>query len=111
MNRQEILLKLFKSGKINEENFNTVYFGNQWSRSDVVKIILPLYKEGTIDEKDFILLADLPTIKFDFPQIQDFTKSEKVPYASICSCNPLNGGSGICGCTMGNTMVDKRSSV
>lgn len=28
-----------------------------------------------------------------------------IPYCSICSCNPINGGSGVCGCTMGGTMV------
>lgn len=33
------------------------------------------------------------------------TDPEKVPYASICSCNPANGGSGICGCIIGNHMV------
>jgi len=31
---------------------------------------------------------------------------DKVPYHTICSCNPINGGSGICGCTIGNTMVN-----
>ncbi len=31
----------------------------------------------------------------------------KVPFSTICPCNPANGGSGICGCIMGNTMVDK----
>jgi len=30
---------------------------------------------------------------------------DEVPYGSICGCNPKNGGSGICGCTMGNKMV------
>ena len=30
----------------------------------------------------------------------------KVPYYTICSCNPTNGGSGICGCTIANNMVD-----
>lgn len=30
---------------------------------------------------------------------------DEVPYASICGCNPKNGGSGICGCIMGNKMV------
>jgi hypothetical protein len=30
---------------------------------------------------------------------------DEVPYASICGCNPKNGGSGICGCVMGNKMV------
>jgi hypothetical protein len=32
--------------------------------------------------------------------------TEKVPYHTICSCNPANGGSGICGCIMGNKLVD-----
>jgi hypothetical protein len=30
---------------------------------------------------------------------------DEVPYHSICSCNPKNGGSGICGCIMANKMV------
>jgi hypothetical protein len=30
---------------------------------------------------------------------------DEVPYGSICGCNPKNGGSGICGCVMGNKMV------
>jgi len=30
---------------------------------------------------------------------------DEVPYSTICPCNPANGGSGICGCTMGNQMV------
>jgi hypothetical protein len=32
---------------------------------------------------------------------------DKVPYCEICSCNPKNGGSGICGCIMGNKLVDR----
>ena len=28
-----------------------------------------------------------------------------IPYSSICGCNPMNGGSGVCGCTIGGTMV------
>ncbi len=32
--------------------------------------------------------------------------ADKVPYGTICSCNPANGGSGICGCIMANQMVD-----
>jgi len=36
-----------------------------------------------------------------------FPKSdgEEVPYNELCSCNPKNGGSGICGCTMANQIV------
>ena len=30
---------------------------------------------------------------------------DEVPYGTICPCNPANGGSGICGCVMGNKMV------
>jgi hypothetical protein len=33
------------------------------------------------------------------------TEPDEVPYGSICSCNPMNGGSGICGCINGNKMV------
>jgi len=33
------------------------------------------------------------------------SEPDEVPYASICPCNPANGGSGICGCVMGGKMV------
>jgi len=32
-----------------------------------------------------------------------------VPFHTICSCNPANGGSGICGCVIANKMVDPTS--
>jgi hypothetical protein len=35
--------------------------------------------------------------------------AEKVPYYTICSCNPANGGSGLCGCIIPNQMVDPTS--
>jgi hypothetical protein len=38
-----------------------------------------------------------------FPFLTD--EPDEVPYASICGCNPKNGGSGMCGCIMGNKMV------
>ena len=34
-----------------------------------------------------------------------FGEPDEVPYGQICSCNPSNGGSGMCGCIMGNQMV------
>lgn len=34
-----------------------------------------------------------------------FGEPDEVPYGQICSCNPSNGGSGMCGCIMGNKMV------
>jgi hypothetical protein len=33
------------------------------------------------------------------------TEPDEVPYGTICSCNPLNGGSGMCGCVMANKLV------
>ena len=41
------------------------------------------------------------------PGVREFNPFEplEVLYGEICSCNPKNGGNGICGCVMGNTMV------
>ena len=35
----------------------------------------------------------------------NFGEPDEVPYGQICSCNPSNGGSGMCGCIMANQMV------
>ena len=35
------------------------------------------------------------------------TNDDLVPYHTVCSCSPKNGGSGVCGCTMAKTLVDK----
>lgn len=37
--------------------------------------------------------------------IQLNSEPDEVPYGELCSCNPKNGGSGVCGCIMGNKMV------
>lgn len=36
---------------------------------------------------------------------------DKVPYHTICGCNPDKGGSGLCGCTMANQMVENPAKV
>lgn len=48
-----------------------------------------------------------PTFPFwgDVPTRIPITSNDTVPYYTICQCNPANGGSGVCGCTMGQTMV------
>ena len=38
------------------------------------------------------------------------TYTDQVPYNELCSCNPLNGCSGVCGCTMANQLVDKNNT-
>jgi hypothetical protein len=40
---------------------------------------------------------------FTIPILTD--DPDEVPFSSICSCNPKNGGTGICGCLMPNKMV------
>jgi hypothetical protein len=37
-------------------------------------------------------------------QIQNNT-SGLVPFYETCSCNPKNGGSGVCGCSIGDRLV------
>lgn len=39
------------------------------------------------------------------PVLNIQTEPEEIPYSEICPCNPKNGGSGICGCDIGNKMV------
>ena len=34
-----------------------------------------------------------------------FYNKSVTTFAELCSCNPANGGSGICGCTMANKIV------
>jgi hypothetical protein len=41
------------------------------------------------------------------PLYRNPVDSSKVPYSTLCSCNPANGGSGICGCIQGNKLVEK----
>ena len=36
--------------------------------------------------------------------------SNQVPFYETCYCNPKNGGSGICGCTMSHKMVDRNTT-
>lgn len=58
-------------------------------------------------KENIIRLIDL--YEKDVPLYESFNflnnQPEEVPYSSICGCNPINGGSGVCGCTLGNTMV------
>jgi len=39
----------------------------------------------------------------DYPHTGD----DLVHYREICSCNPKNGGNGICGCVIGNELVPR----
>jgi len=51
-------------------------------------------------------ISDLVDI-YTIPEIYTQKESTQTTYGEICSCNPKNGGSGICGCTIGNTIVSR----
>jgi hypothetical protein len=50
-------------------------------------------------------LYELDNLRSSDPLPIELNLPTEVPYGVICSCNPSNGGSGICGCVMGNKMV------
>ena len=65
----------------------------------------------TVEYYDTIIYNDNLRIQMDQLRFQspsaNTPQTNQVPYSEICSCNPKNGGSGVCGCTMGNQMVKK----
>lgn len=61
------------------------------------------------DKKGVLLNPEYPGMTAT-PNAAHVTSNEKlVPYNTICGCNPTNGGSGICGCIMGNKLVPRNS--
>ena len=69
---------------------------------NVKTVILNKMKTVNEDHPDFsILSSQVP------PLYRNPVDSSKVPYSTLCSCNPANGGSGICGCIQGDKLVEK----
>jgi hypothetical protein len=50
---------------------------------------------------DVVITKEINNINL---QIQNNT-SGLVPFYETCSCNPKNGGSGVCGCSIGDRLV------
>ena len=77
------------------------------------EIVERLLEEDLITaEEAVVLLKEVEII--NTPTIQPYVpytpiivdrEDDMVPYGTICPCNPVNGGSGICGCIMGNRLV------
>lgn len=45
---------------------------------------------------------------FDLLELYENDKEENytlIPYHHLCGCNPENGGSGVCGCNIGNIFI------
>lgn len=73
------------------------------TKSEIVQELLEK-DQITAEEAVILLMKDIQT---NFSQSPiPISPSDKVPYHEICSCNPLNGGSGVCGCVLANELVD-----
>lgn len=72
------------------------------TKEDLLTEVIRLIKLFEEDREEPISQAPAMQKFADYQPIGD----GKVPYFTICSCNPANGGSGICGCVIGNKMVD-----
>lgn len=84
---------------------------------EIISDIMFLFDEFTHGQTP----VDIESLKKDiFNEMQNFNKMpQSLPYypavspapaiptiyADVCSCNPKNGGSGICGCTIGNKLL------
>lgn len=98
MTKIEIVERLLEEGNITAKEAAVLL------KEEVIERIVPQ------DNNPFVGPGIVP---FDFPKITppfEITgDDDMVPYGEICSCNPKNGGSGICGCIMANKLVPKDS--
>ena len=78
---------------ISQDNYGLTTDAVAQIREEIFKLI-DLYEEDRTSEVNNFT-----------PQTILVGQPDEVPYGSICPCNPANGGSGICGCVMGNRMV------
>jgi hypothetical protein len=92
---KEFLLSGIEANKAMTEAMN--------STSKVNKKAVQYY--DTIIDNDNLRTQMLLSPSFDIPP------TNQVPFHEICSCNPKNGGSGICGCTMSHKMVDRNTTI
>jgi len=54
---------------------------------------------------DTIIYNDNLRIQMDELRFQSTPLTNEVPFYETCSCNPKNGGSGVCGCSIGYRLV------
>lgn len=70
-------------------------------------VFIQTYEKVIESETPEYPFGDISSIPCGTKPIEDHLSMlpNEVSYGTICSCNPLNGGSGICGCVMGDRMV------
>ena len=86
---------------INNDNLMAVMPGDTIALQKKIMKVIDLYED---DNSEPTPNPFIPTPGFRVQEIPCDIPDE-VPYGEICGCNPKNGGSGMCGCVMGNKMV------
>ena len=93
-------MERYKTIHENKNDLEQFYYQTiEATKEEKVKMYNKLSKKELIEmliEANRHLNSRQPTVSYP----------DQVPYNELCSCNPKNGGSGICGCTMANQMVD-----
>lgn len=98
-------LKTLIKDVINNDPLRVVMSNETIELEKKIMKILELYEEDNkVTQRNDVPIFT-PNIGGTYTQLFVATP-DKVPYSQICSCNPENGGSGICGCTMANQLVD-----
>jgi hypothetical protein len=85
---------------IKNDNLMAVMPGDTIALQKKIMKVIDLYED---DNSEPIPNPFIPTPGFTLETIQGVP--DEVPYGEVCGCNPKNGGSGMCGCVMGNKMV------
>lgn len=93
-------LKTLIEDTIKNDNLMAVMPGDVTALHKKISKIIDLYEE---DNSHPLPAPFVPTPGF---RVETFDGvPDEVPYGEVCGCNPKNGGSGMCGCVMGNQMV------
>ena len=82
---------------------------------DIINLVLDLIDLYEQDNKQPVNPTPPP---YSIPRTNDWaplpsnpcypnSDNDLVTYGEICSCNPKNGGSGICGCVIGNELIPR----
>lgn len=97
----ETLRDLIKQIKVSQEEIDNWDGNIENAVIDKVLNLLTIYE----NDLDFKPLPSMPIYPTGIRRSDPYCEPDMVPYGEICSCNPKNGGSGICGCIMGNQLV------
>lgn len=85
---------MIQSKRMSDDDYRKMY--NGLKKKQLIEIL--------IDTQKMLKVLMMQNQQPEYPEL--LIEKKKVPYNTICGCNPSNGGDGICGCTMGNQIVE-----